>query len=185
MEFESENFRNQHGQRLSQHGALRFDSPDAPSDNAESVDHGGMRIRADHRIGISARGAVRFLDVNDRRDVLDIHLMHDADVRRHGAEILKCLLPPLEEHVSLAIAFQFAIGIETECFGSSELIHLNRVIDDQIHLLKRIDLLRIAAHFPDHIAHGGQIDDGRNSREILHQHAGGTESDFLFRRIGE
>ena len=110
--------------------------------------------------------------------------MHNANIGRHGTEILKCLLSPLQEHVSFAVAFQFAIGIKAECFRSSELIDLHRVVDHEIDLLQRIDLFRIASHFPDHIAHRGQIDDRRYSSEILHEHAGGTKSDFFIRGIG-
>jgi hypothetical protein len=116
--------------------------------------------------------------------MLDIHLVDDADIRRHRAEVLKCVLPPLQKHVALSIAFEFTIGIEPECFRSSELIHLHRVINHQIHLLQGINLLRISTHSLDDIAHGRQIDDSRNAGEILHQHARRPEGNFLFRGAG-
>ena len=54
------------------------------------------------------------------------------------------------------------------------------MVDDEIDGRQRIDLLRIAAERPHGIAHGGEIDDGRNAGEILHQHAGRAKGDFAF-----
>ena len=38
--------------RLAQHARLRLDAADAPADDAQAVDHRGVRIRADQRVGI-------------------------------------------------------------------------------------------------------------------------------------
>src|SRR5208282_5711045 len=44
--------RDQHGDGLSKHGGLGFDTAHAPAQHAESVDHGGMRVGADKCVGI-------------------------------------------------------------------------------------------------------------------------------------
>jgi hypothetical protein len=106
--------------------------------------------------------------------------MHDADVRRHDTAVLKRFLTPFQEHISLAITFQLSIGIEGECRGSSILVYLHGVIDNQVHLLQRIDLSWIASHLIDHVSHRRQVHNGRHSGEVLHQHARRPKSDFLF-----
>ena len=51
VQFEADDRGNQHRERLAEHGRFRFDAADAPAENAETVDHGGVRIGADERIG--------------------------------------------------------------------------------------------------------------------------------------
>ncbi len=53
------------------------------------------------------------------------------------------------------------------------------MVDNQVYRNLRIDLLRIATGAGDGVAHGSQVDDGRNAGEILHQDPGRTESDFM------
>ena len=36
---------------LAQHGRLGLDAADAPADDAEAVDHGGVRVGAEHGVG--------------------------------------------------------------------------------------------------------------------------------------
>ena len=48
----ADDFRRQKINRLAEHAGFRFDSADAPADDAEAVDHGGVRIGADERVGI-------------------------------------------------------------------------------------------------------------------------------------
>ena len=54
------------------------------------------------------------------------------------------------------------------------------MVDDEIDGRQRIDLLRIAAELRHGVAHGGEIDDGRNAGEVLHQHARRAEGDLAF-----
>src|SRR3989338_7326117 len=59
--FEPYPFGDKHGNRLSQHGGLGLNAAHAPAQNAQAVDHGGMRIRAHQRVRISAKLAVHFV----------------------------------------------------------------------------------------------------------------------------
>ena len=52
VQLEADHRRQQHGDRLAQHAGLGLDPADAPADHAQAVDHGGVRIGADQRIGI-------------------------------------------------------------------------------------------------------------------------------------
>ncbi len=53
-----------------------------------------------------------------RRQIFQVHLMHDARIRRHHAEILKRRLPPPQERIALLIALEFdaARSIENASF---------------------------------------------------------------------
>ena len=98
--------------------------------------------------------------------------MADAHARWHRRKIAEGRLAPLEKCVAFAIAFELEQRIGVEGSGCSELVHLHRVIDDQLGRSQRIDPLRIAAQRLDGIAHRGQIDDRGHAGKVLHQHAG-------------
>ena len=53
VQLEADHGGNQHRERLAEHGGLGFDAADAPAEHAQAVDHGGVRIGADERIGES------------------------------------------------------------------------------------------------------------------------------------
>jgi hypothetical protein len=42
--------RDQHRDRLAEHGRLGLDAADAPADDAEAVDHGGVGVGARHTV---------------------------------------------------------------------------------------------------------------------------------------
>src|SRR5205809_7995506 len=93
--------------------------------------------------------------------------MHDADSRRNELESLESLLTPLKKLVTLAIALELHVQIEFQRARRTEEIDLHRVIDNQIDRHERLDDLRIAAEPLHSAAHRRQIDDQRNSCEIL------------------
>src|SRR5690606_18197674 len=55
---------------------------------------------------------------------------------------------------------------------------LDRVVDHQVDVDQRVDLLRVAADLGHRVAHRRQIDDGGDAGEVLHQHPGGLEGDL-------
>ena len=50
--------------------------------------------------------------------------------------------------------------------------YLNRMIDDQINRTERVDFSRISAKNLDGVAHGSEVDNGRNAGEVLKDVAG-------------
>ena len=56
------------------------------------------------------------------------------------------------------------------------------MIDDEIHRHQWIDLLWVSSKVLHRVAHRGEIDHGRDAGEILHQHSGRPEGDFLLGR---
>ncbi len=52
LDLEADHVRNQHRDGLAEHCGLGLDAADAPAQHAEPVDHGGVRIGADERVGV-------------------------------------------------------------------------------------------------------------------------------------
>ena len=55
------------------------------------------------------------------------------------------------------------------------------MVDHEVDGHQRVDLLGVAAKRHHRVAHRRKVDDGGNAGEILHQHAGRAEGDFLVR----
>jgi hypothetical protein len=51
-EINADDFRDEEGDRLAEHAGLRLDAAHAPADDAEAVDHGGVRVGADEGVRI-------------------------------------------------------------------------------------------------------------------------------------
>ena len=109
--------------------------------------------------------------------------MADAGSRRHHAEIGEGLLAPAQERIALHIAFIFDGDVLLERISAAEIVHHHRVVDHQIDLGQRIDLLRIAAQRLHRVAHRRQIDDRRHAGQVLHQHARRAEGDLAVRSL--
>ena len=114
-------------------------------------------------------------------EIFEIHLMHDADARRHDAESLERLLAPLEKLVALAVALEFQFEIQAQGLRRSEEIHLHRVIHHEIHRHERLDDLRIFLQAGDGGAHRRQIDEQRHTGEVLQHDARDDEGNLLLR----
>ena len=55
---EADDFRNEHRDRLPEHGGFGLDAADAPAHDAEAVDHRRVRVGADERVGIGEQASV-------------------------------------------------------------------------------------------------------------------------------
>ena len=177
-ELHADDFRQQHVDRLAEHDAFGFDAADAPADDAEAVDHRGVAIGADARIGKCDSAFLVLAEEHDLGQVFEIHLVDDARAGRHDAEVVERLLAPAEEFVPLAVAGEFHIDIEVEGVGRVEVVDLDRVVDHEIDGHQRIDLLGVAAEALHGGTHRGEIDDAGDAGEILQHDAGRLERNF-------
>ena len=101
VKLEADDFGNQHRKRLAEHGGFCFNAADAPAENTEGVNHGGVRIGANEGIGISFQAIAVGHGADDAREIFDVHLVADAGVRRHDLEITEGVLAPAEKLVAL------------------------------------------------------------------------------------
>ena len=68
-------------------------------------------------------------------------------------------LAPAEERVALAVALELELGVAGEGEPGRELVHLHRVVDDELDGQERVDACRVAAEVAHRVAHRGQVDD--------------------------
>src|SRR6478752_10748928 len=107
--------------------------------------------------------------------------MHDADSRRDKLESFECLLAPLEKLIALTVALELHVEIEFQRARRTEEIDLHRVIDNQIDWYERLDDLRVASEPLHGAAHRREVDNQRNSGEVLQNNARNDEWDLLVR----
>ena len=179
---EAEHRRDEHRDRLAEHGRLSLDAADTPAHHSEAVDHRRVGIGADQCVRVRERPDRRFVRHHDAGEVLEVHLVNDPGVGRHDAEIREGTLSPAKERVPLLVARELELRIQLECVRLIEKVHLNRMIDDELHRLQRVDAVGIPAQPRDAVAHGREIDHRGHAGEILQEHAGRREGDFLLCR---
>ncbi len=162
-------------ERLSEQHGFRLDAAHTPAEDAETVDHRGVGVGPDERVGKGEGRAVLAADGDDAREELEIHLVHDAGAGRDDAKVLEGLLAPSQQEIALAIALVLARDVLGERAGGAEGVDLHRVIDHEVGRHERVDALRIAARACHRVAHRREVDDGGHAGEILEHHAGGHE----------
>ena len=109
---------------------------------------------------------------NGLGQIFEVYLMANPRSRGNNAEIVKRVLAPFQKGITLHIAFIFAIHVHLKGAGIAKFINHHRMVDNQINWVQRINFFCIAAQSHQSIAHRGQIDNGWNTGEILHQNAG-------------
>ncbi len=181
-ELEADDARHEHGDRLAEHRGLGLDAADAPSEHAQAVDGGGVRVGADAGVEVGQRvAALGRLGHDDLGEVFDVDLVDDAGSRRHHAEVPERLLAPAQELVTFAVALVFDVHVPFDRVGHAVLVDLHGVVDDHVGLDLRVDDLRVSPELPDRVAHGGEVDDARHAGEVLHDHARRRELDLVAR----
>ena len=80
--------------RLSEHSSFCLDASDTPADDSKTVDHRGVGIGADQAVWvINATGCILGME-NAAGQILEIHLVDDADTGRNNSKGLKSPLAP-------------------------------------------------------------------------------------------
>jgi hypothetical protein len=171
---EPHHLRDQHGDRLAQHGCLGLDAADAPAEDAEAVLHGGVRVGAQARVGVSEAVAGH----HHAGQVLDVHLVDDARAGRDHLELAERLLAPAQEREPLPVALELDLHVPPERIGAAEHVGNHRMVDDQLGGDQRVDLLRVTAEGLHGLAHGGQVDHGGHAGQVLQDHPGRGELDL-------
>ena len=171
--------RRQEINRLAQHPRLRLDAAHAPAHDADAVDHRRVRIRAHQRVRIIHLARVQ----HALGQIFQVHLMHDADARRHHLERVKRLHAPLQKLIALPVAREFQVQILRQRIRPAREIHLHRVIHHQIHRHQRLDDLRVLAQQRNRAAHRRQVHQQRHPREVLEHNARHHERDLRRARL--
>ena len=104
--------------------------------------------------------------------------MADACSGRNHTEVVERDLAPLEEGIAFNVALILAVNVHLERTRVAEFVDHDRVVDDQIDRVQRVDLFRIAAKADDRVAHSGEVYDRGHTGEVLQQNAGRAIGDF-------
>ena len=165
---------------LPEHSRLGLDAADAPTHDPETINHRGVRVGPHQGV---REGNPLAIAEHALGEILQVHLMDDADARRHDLERIERLHTPLEKFVALAIARKLKIEVLRQSIGRAREIHLHRVVDDEVNGDERFDDLRILPELHDRRAHRGQIDQQRHPSEVLQDNARDDEG-YLLRARG-
>ena len=104
--------------------------------------------------------------------------MADAAIRREHAQRLERLLRPAQERVALAVALELEFGVARQRVGGAGEVGDDRVVDHEVDGNSGLDVVRVTAEARDGVAQGGEVGDGWDPGEVLHQHARGHELDL-------
>ncbi len=180
---EAHDLGDEHRHRLAEQRRLGLDAADAPAEHAEPVHHRRVRVGADERVGERLEHAVLVPALDDAREVLQVHLVADAGVRRRHLEVVEGALAPAQERVALAVSLVVAVDVRADREPRRELVHLDGVVDDELRGDERVDLGRVAAAVEHRVSHRGEVDDRGDAGEVLQQHSPGPKRD-LTRGLG-
>lgn len=157
-EVNADDFGGEEGERLAKHARLGLNAADAPTDDAEAIDHGGVGIRADEGVGVGEGRAIGlFLGKDASGKVFQINLMNDADAGGDDAEGGKSLLAPFEKFVAFAITFKFVLHVKEKGLRGAVDIDLDRVVHDEVDGDERFDEFGVFLQAHDGVAHGGEV----------------------------
>ena len=164
----------QHRGGLTEHGGLGFYSANTPAQNTETIDHGGVRVSADHGVEVGHTVGVE----DHAGEMLQVDLVTDTHARGNDAEVPKGTLRPLQELVAFAVALVFNGDVFFVALGGAGALQDDRVVDDELDGHEGVDLFSVATEGDDCITHRREVDHGWNAGEVLHQDALGSKGNF-------
>src|SRR5437588_10470646 len=142
-----------------------------------------MRVGPDQGVWYGDCAALRLSNLDDPAEPLEVYLVTDPHAGRDHPKVAKGLLRPAEQGVALAVALVFLLDVPVEGKVCAERVDLDGMVDHQVGRHQGIDQARI---FPSPLyrgAHGGQVDHGWDTGEILEQHPARCEGQ-LGTRLG-
>jgi len=91
-EFEADDLGHEHGDGLAEHGGFGLNAADAPAEDAEAVDHGGVGVGADESVGIRL-GLCAAGGEDDAGEVFEVDLVADAMPGGTAEKLRKAFVP--------------------------------------------------------------------------------------------
>ena len=99
--------------------------------------------------------------------ILEIHLVNDADARRDDAKSVKRLSSPFQKSISLFVAAKLHLHVSLIGGFAAGVIDLDRMVDHQIDRHERLDDARILPDPLHRRTHRRKVDKQRHARKIL------------------
>ena len=173
-ELEANDLGEHHGNLLSEHDGLSLDATDTPANDTETIDHSGVRVSAHN--GVWVEDTVLLED--DASEVLKVDLMDDTIAWWDNAEVGEGGLAPLEESESLLVPVELDLLVLVLGVGLASDIDLDGVINNEIGLAERVDLVGVTTELLHSSTHGGEINDGWDTSEVLKEDASWLEGNL-------
>ena len=137
--------------RLAQHTRFSLNTPNAPANHTNTVDHGRVRIGTDKRIWIVH--PVFFQ--HPFGQVFEINLVNDANTGWNNLEAIKRLHAPFQELIACLIALKFLLHVLLQGIANSSIIDLYRMIDNEVHRHEWLNELWVFAQLGNCRTHRG------------------------------
>jgi hypothetical protein len=160
---ETDNLWADHGDGLTEHNRFSFNTTNTPSGNTKTIDHGGVRVGTNN--GAVVKEAISLHDNSGK--ILKVDLMDNTGAWWDDLEVVEGRGAPLQELESFSISLEFNDLISSGSIWSTGHISLNGVIDNKIDWAEWVNLGWITTESLHSISHGGKIDNGWDSSEIL------------------
>ena len=109
-----------------------------------------MRVGSYNRIGVKHALVVE----DNTSQVLQIDLVNDSRARRHDPKVVKGVRSPLQELESFVVTLELHLLIGLPRVLELCDIHLDRMVDDQVHRAEGVNLLGIASQSLHSVTHG-------------------------------
>ena len=140
-----------------------------------------MGIGADERIGIGGELPELLPELDHRRQVFEVDLVDDAGAGRDHTEVVKRALRELEQLIALDVPLQLQLDVELERLFGPEVVHLHRMIDDEVAGDDGIDPVGIALHPGHRVPHRGEVHHAGHACKILEDDSRRHERDLASR----
>jgi len=174
-EAEAHHRREEHGQRLAEHGGLGLDAAHPPAQHAEPIDHGGVGVGADQGVAV---GAAVVGGEDHPCEVLEVDLVTDAGAGWHHPKAVEGLLGPAQQLVALDVPLILDVDVGVVRPGGPRRLGDHRVVHHQLHRHEGVDLGGVTAQLGEGVAHGGQVHHAGDPGEVLHQDPLGGQGDL-------
>src|SRR5690606_18523883 len=86
-EFKAHDLGYQHGDRLTEHGRFSFNTTNPPTQNAQAVNHGGVRVSTYQGVRLGFEDTIFLIGESTARQIFQIDLVHNASPRRHHLKV--------------------------------------------------------------------------------------------------
>ena len=131
-ELETDHLWDQHRNWLAQHCCLSLNATYSPTQDAEPIDHGRVRVGSNTRVWIRLKFAIYFARHDGSSKVFDVYLVHDSGAGRNNFEVIKRCLAPAKELVALAVSLVLEFNISLKRFWRSGDVDYDGVVNDHL-----------------------------------------------------
>ena len=128
-----------------------------------------MRVGTHQRVG-KGNGPILALPCgHNAGEIFQIDLVHYASTGGDHPEVLERSLGPSQQDIAFTVPFELPLHVESKGLAGARVVHLNRVVDNQVGRNQGVYPLGVATHAVNRRPHRCQVDHPGHSGEVLQQ----------------